>query len=98
MGKNVKRFAADEVEGLSRKQNDKAPATSEDRETLIKADIVERLKVESQNDRHPIRGKNVIAEFEGMSVATDLSRLAASAYTNKRTAQTHEGLTTVADR
>ncbi|MDG0803423.1 hypothetical protein [Pectobacterium polaris] len=41
-----------------------------------KEEIINRLKADSQNNRHPRRGQSFHSNYAGMAVATDLSRLA----------------------
>lgn len=60
-------------------------------------DVLGRLQVDAQNNRHPIRGRSFVTDFQNLSTATDLSRLALGHVQNK-TPQSHTGLTQVTDR
>jgi len=90
MGKNVNRFAADELEAHFTHAHDSG--------ALSLDAIRDQLTVHAGNQRHPIRGTSFMADYANLNVETDLSRLAASAYTDARTAQSHVGLTTLVDR
>ena len=101
MGKNVSRFAADELETLFTERHGEImremPEDSPERRAKVE-ELNNELLIMSQTHRHPIREIDVHANFEKLTVETDLSRLAASAYTDPRTAQSHAGLTTAVDR
>lgn len=113
MGKQVNRFAADEVEAIfSRKYKDELqrlrrqiqprdPAgqkTYDEARQEMQEELFAELDVVSQNNRHPVRGVSVLADYEQLNTETDLSRLAASFVKHSRLPQSHAGLTVVADR
>ncbi len=90
MGKNVNRFAADELEAHFTHAHDTGALSLDAARN--------QLMVHAANQRHPVRGTSFMADYANLNVETDLSRLAASAYTDARTAQSHVGLTTLVDR
>ncbi|KAG0164452.1 hypothetical protein DFQ28_009352 [Apophysomyces sp. BC1034] len=106
MAKNVSRFAADELQTLfsarllsgaaalaARGKPETDPKHAEHTQ-----DVRTQLSIDSQNNRHPFRGVIVLADYAGLNVETDLSRLAAVTFQGKRFPQNHTGLTTVVDR
>ncbi|CBW75168.1 unnamed protein product [Mycetohabitans rhizoxinica HKI 454] len=56
------------------------------------------MSIDSQNNRHPFRGVNILVDYAKLNVETDLSRLAATTFQGKKFPQNHTGLTTVVDR
>jgi hypothetical protein len=101
LGKNVSSFAADELESYYTQKYEAEAKELKERgapEGNLLDELKNELMIASQTNRHPIRGENVMVDYAGLNVETDLSRLAASAFTQSRTAQSHFGLTTVVDR
>ncbi len=90
MGKSINRFAADELEAYF----GHAYRTG----GLSQEEARNQMAVHAGNLRHPVRGASFVADYAGLNVETDLSRIAASAHTNARAAQSHAGLTTLVDR
>jgi hypothetical protein len=60
-------------------------------------DLLARLQVDAQTNRHPIRGKSFLTDFQNLSTATDLSRLALG-HVQGKAPQSHTGLGQVTDR
>ncbi|WP_338862048.1 hypothetical protein IHE31_10375 [Mycetohabitans rhizoxinica] len=106
MAKNVSRFAADELQTLFSARllsGAAALAAGGKMETDPKhaehtQDVRTKLSIDSQNNRHPFRGVNVLVDYAKLNVETDLSRLAATTFQGKKFPQNHTGLTTVVDR
>jgi hypothetical protein len=106
MAKNVSRFAADELEHHFTERYEQGRGELRELGILepdpeysrLLEDVRTEMSIAAQNNRHPVRDIGVLADYSGLNVETDLSRIAATAYVNPRAAQSHAGLTTVVDR
>ncbi|QHS59962.1 hypothetical protein [Chitinophaga agri] len=63
-----------------------------------KEDVISRLNMDTQNNRHPLRGISYLTDFEGASIQTDLSRIAYTSLISGKVPQSHGQLTSVVDR
>lgn len=106
MAKSVSRFAADELQTLfsARLLSGAAALAAQGKletdpeQAEHTQDVRTKLSIDSQNNRHPFRGVNVLVDYAELNVETDLSRLAAATFQGKRFPQNHTGLATVVDR
>ncbi|AGZ38787.1 toxin glutamine deamidase domain-containing protein [Actinoplanes friuliensis] len=57
-----------------------------------------RVQVDSQNNRHPSRGRGFLVDYADSAVPTDLSRLAADVIIGKALPQSHTSMLTVSGR
>jgi hypothetical protein len=85
------KFSLDPNEGEF--MNDDVPTLEIDKD-----EIRERLNIDAQTGRHPLRGVAFLTDFAGGSIETDLSRLALDFLTKGQLKQSHAVLTPVVDR
>ncbi|NUT92965.1 MAG: hypothetical protein HOY78_13170, partial [Saccharothrix sp.] len=88
LGRSLNRFYAAELAAVH------APDLAHDRA----ADVRERVNVDAQNNRHPVRGLAFAADFVDGATGTDLSRLAYGQVKDGRLPQSHTALPNVTER
>ncbi|ANZ39951.1 hypothetical protein BBK82_31820 [Lentzea guizhouensis] len=87
LGKKLNEFYANEIAQLHDSHDPKQHAAD-----------VQRVKVDVQNNRHPVRGEGFVADFVDGDTGTDVSRMAYGKIKEGNISQSHTILSTVPDR
>ena len=92
LGKRLAQYAAEELEAFHSARLPQQQADDPDLE-----EVRSNLAVDALSNRHPQRERSFQTDFQDLSVATDLSRLA-HGFLKGQQPQSHTGLTQVVDR
>ncbi|NER36772.1 MAG: DUF4157 domain-containing protein [Oscillatoria sp. SIO1A7] len=90
----LKDFIPDRLDDSSLENN---PEVTEKYLRDTTKDVVSKLLIDAQNNRHPVRGQSFFVDFENMAIETDLSRLAYDFLKGKLT-QGYKGLKLIQNR